>query len=135
MDEAIGNCASLSTLDYEQKVINVLKAGKGGKSLSRDSYHILKTYKLVTLGGVDKVAKNDKYMANKDEVTNLIRTVHCETGHGGERKTHKKLLDLYCNIPRNLVHEYIQHCERCVEKQKKVKQLQVLLSSLYQQRI
>ena len=106
-------------MDYEQKVINVLKAGKGGKSLSRDSYHILKTYKLVTLGGVDKVAKNDKYMANKDEVKNLIRTVHCETGHGGERKTHKKLLDLYCNIPRNLVHEYIQHCERCVEKRKK----------------
>ena len=118
MDEAIGNCASLWTLDYEQKVINVLKAGKGGKSLSRDSYHILKTYKLVTLGGVDKVAKK-KYMANKDEVINLIRTVHCETGHGGERKTHKKLLDLYCNIPRNLVHEYIQHCERCVEKRKK----------------
>ena len=55
MDEAIGNCAFLWTLDYEQKVINVLKAGKGGKSLSRDSYHILKTYKLVTLGGVDKV--------------------------------------------------------------------------------
>ena len=55
MDEAIGTCASLWTLDYEQKVINVLKAGKGGKSLSRDSYHILKTYKLVTLGGVDKV--------------------------------------------------------------------------------
>ena len=57
MDEAIGSCASLWTLDYVQKVVNVLKAGKGGKSLSRGSYHILKTYKLVALGGVDKVAK------------------------------------------------------------------------------
>ena len=103
-------------MDYEQKVINILKAGKGGKSLSRDSYHILKTYKLVTLGGVNKVAKNEKYMANKDEVINLIRTVCSETGHGGERKTNKKLLDLYCNSIRNLVHEYIQHCETCVEK-------------------
>ena len=28
-------------------------------------------------------------------------------------------MDLYCNIPRNLVHEYIQHCERCLEKRKK----------------
>ena len=71
----------------------------------------MKTYKLVTFGGVDNVAKNDKYMANKDEVINLIRTVHSETGHGAETKAHKKLLDLYCNIPRNLVHEYMQHYE------------------------
>ena len=47
MDEAIGNCASLWTLDYEQKVINVLKAGTGGISLSRDSYHILKIVKVL----------------------------------------------------------------------------------------
>ena len=70
--------------------MNVQKAGKGEKSLSRDSYHILKTYKLVTLGSVKKVAKNVKYMTNKDEVTNLIHTVHCETGHGGERKGYKR---------------------------------------------
>ena len=70
---------------------------------------------------MDQVAKNDKYIANKDEVTNLIYIVHSETGHGGERTTHQKLLDLYFNIPQILVPECIQHCERCVEKQKKSK--------------
>ena len=114
MDLAIEKCTSLWTVDYQHKVISVLRQGKTGCTLSRDSYHILKTYKLVSLGGVDKVAKhNDKYMAHKDEVINIIRTFHLETSHGGEKKTHKKLQDQYCNIPKSLVQEYIKHCERC----------------------
>ena len=120
MDLAIEKCTSLWTVDYQHKVISVLRQGKTGCTLSRDSYHILKTYKLVSLGGVDKVAKhNDKYMAHKDEVINIIRTFHLETSHGGEKKTHKKLQDQYCNIPKSLVQEYIKHCERCVEKRRK----------------
>ena len=62
---------------------------------------------------------NDKYMAHKDEVINIIRTFYLETSHGGEKKTHKKLQDQYCNIPKSLVQEYIKHCERCVEKRRK----------------
>ena len=88
--------------------------------LYQDSYHILKTYKLVSLGGVDKVAKhNDKYMAHKEEVVSIIRTFHLETSYGGEKKTHRKLQDQYCNIPKSLVQEYIKHCDRCVEKRRK----------------
>ena len=64
------------------KVIKVPKTGKVGQSLFMDCYHILKTYLLVTLGGVEKVVKNDKNVFSK----NIVGAVHMETGHKGERK-------------------------------------------------
>ena len=59
-----------------------MKAGKVGK---RDCYLILKTYNLATSGGVDKVVKNDRYMANKDEVINIICTVQKLVMEGREK--------------------------------------------------
>ena len=117
LQEFVTKSAVLWTREYEESVINILKLGKTGKSLPREAYHILKTFSLVTFGGIQKVAKhNGKYMATKNDVVNIIRTMHIETGHGGEKKTHKKLQDMYANIPRSLVQEYIKHCERCAEK-------------------
>ena len=58
MDLAIEKCTSLWTVDYQHKVISVLRQGKTGCTLSRDSYHILKTYKLVSLGGQLPISRN-----------------------------------------------------------------------------
>ena len=106
--------------NYEKYVIDVLRRGKTGRSLPRDDYNILNVYSLVSIGSVTKVTKrNGKYMATKEEVINVIFSMHIATGHGGEKKTHKKIQDKFANIPRYLVQEYIKRCERCAEKRRR----------------
>ena len=52
--------------------------------------------------------KNGKYMATKDNVITIVRDLHLSTGHKGEKKTHKKIMETYANIPRRMVTEYIK---------------------------
>ena len=121
MESVLDASTKLWTDEYQREVIDALKNGKHGKTLSNRNYHILKTYNLVSLGGVERVArkKGGKYMITKNEALNVIRLMHQESGHAGERKTHKKIQDQYDNITRGLVREYINRCERCCEKRKK----------------
>ena len=117
MDDYVSDCSALWSSEYEKKVIDVLKRGKTGQSMPREEYHFLTKYSLVSMDGVDKVTKKDgKYMVTKETVVELIRHAHTETLHGGEKKTHKKLLEKYANISRSLISSYISRCARCVEK-------------------
>ncbi|KAI6649664.1 KRAB-A domain-containing protein 2-like [Oopsacas minuta] len=117
MEEIVAENQTLWDKNYEKYVVDVLRRGKTGKSLPRECYNILNVYSLVSIGSVAKVTKrNGKYMATKEEVINIIFSMHIATGHGGEKKTHKKIQDKFANIPRYLVQEYIKRCERCVEK-------------------
>ena len=121
MDSVLDASTKLWSDEYQQQVIDALKLGRHGKSLSRANYHILLTFNLVSFGGVERVArkKNGKYMITKNEALNVIRVMHQETGHSGERKTHKKIQAMYDNITRDVVREYINRCERCCEKRRK----------------
>ena len=121
MESVLDASTKLWTDEYQREVIDALKNGKHGKTLSNRNYHILKTYNLVSLGGVERVArkKGGKYMITKNEALNVIRLMHQESGHAGERKTHKKIQDQYDNITWGLVRELINRCEWFCEKKKK----------------
>ena len=63
LTDIIESCTGLWSAEHEERVINVLKRGKTGQTLSREEYHILNSYTLVSIGGVHKVTKmNGKYM-------------------------------------------------------------------------
>ena len=56
------------------------------------------------------VKHNDKYMAHKDEETNITPTLHLETRHGGEKKhtiscktSTTTFLKVLCRISSNIV--------------------------------
>ena len=58
----------------------------------------MNVYSLVSIGSVSKVTKrNGKYRTTKEEVINLIFSMHSATGHGVEKKTHKKIQDKFAN--------------------------------------
>ena len=56
-------------------------------------------------------------MATKEEVINVIFSMHIATDHGGEKKTHKKIQEKLANIPRYLVQGYIKRCEDVQRKE------------------
>ncbi|KAI6660088.1 KRAB-A domain-containing protein 2-like [Oopsacas minuta] len=112
MEEIVAENQTLWDKNYEKYVVDVLRRGKTGKSLPRECYNILNVYSLVSIGSVAKVTKrNGKCMATKEEVINIIFSMHIATGHGGE-----KIQDKFANILRYLVQEYIKRCKRCAEK-------------------
>jgi len=92
MESVLDASTKLWTDEYQREVIDALKNGKHGKTLSNRNFHILKTYNLVSLGGVERVArkKGGKYMITKNEALNVIRLMHQESGHAGERKLIKR---------------------------------------------
>ena len=63
MDKFIAECNTIWTEEYHQDVVRTLRAGKTGSKVDNATYHILKKFKLVSLGGIDKVAniKSDHY--------------------------------------------------------------------------
>ena len=110
MDSIIAECNTIWSEEYHQNVIRILREGKTGNRLESSEYHLLRKFKLVTLGGVDKVAdiKNDRYMATKHVASLVITNAHAETGHGGEKVTFKQIKDQYHNIPMKVVKEYMK---------------------------
>lgn len=67
------------------------------------------------LGDYTVTKMNGKFMATKGVLT-IIALTRTECGHGGEKKTYKKISEKYGNIPRTIIQQYIKRCERCVEK-------------------
>lgn len=118
MEEAIQSCDSLWSEQYEQNVISILQQGLTGIKGKREQYHFLNSFRLVTFGDVQKVVRcsTGKYMATKNATLGIIKQAHHDTGHGGERKTHQKIIERYANVPRHLVGLFLRGCERCAEK-------------------
>ena len=121
MDQCIAECQTIWTEEHHQHVVRVLRDGRNGSKLNSSEYHILRKFKLVSMGGVDKVAdkKTNCYMATKQVALLVLTNAHAETGHGGEKATFKQIKDQYHNIPMTVVKDYISRCERCCEKRKK----------------
>ena len=47
---------------------------------------------------------------------NQSQSPNANTGHGGAKKTYKKISEQDGNIPGSIVSQYILHCKRCAEK-------------------
>ena len=119
MDKIIAENTSIWTEDHNEYVLGLIRGDNAVKNKSE--YRFIRDYKVVSLGGVDKIAKknNGLYMATKSEAPVIIRNSHAETGHGGEKVTLSKIKALYQNIPMSVVKEYISICEMCCEKKRK----------------
>lgn len=117
--ELIEKSEKLWTLDEEKNVINVLRNWKIGVKKNNVDYRIHRKYVLKKFAGVVKVVtkKSNKIVATKESVLNIIKDLHeGKTIHKGQKKTYLVIKELYSNISREIVIEYVKQCERCVEK-------------------
>ena len=53
MDKFIAECNTIWTEEYHQDVVRTLRDGKTGSKLDNATYHIMRKFKFVNLGGVD----------------------------------------------------------------------------------
>ena len=118
VENLISDSRILWSTEEEQVAIEVLQDTSTGIKRPRKHYYIKSKFQLTTLAGVTKVMKlkNNRVMATKESVYSIIKDIHVSIGHGGERKTFKKISENYANIPRTIVEEFIRNCERCIEK-------------------
>ena len=95
MDTFIAECNTIWTEEDHHDVVRTLSYCKTGSKLYNATYHIMRKFKLVSLGGVDKVAdiKSGCYMATKQVALLVITNAHEETGHGDEKATLKQIKD------------------------------------------
>ena len=119
MYKVIAENTSIWTEDHNEYILGIIRGTNPLKN--RSEYRFIKEYKIISLGGVDKIARksNGLYMATKSEAPVILRNSHAETGHGGEKVTLAKIKSLYHNIPMTVVKEYILRCETCCEKKRK----------------
>jgi len=87
----------------------------------RRYYHVREKFELIEVAGVRRVRRkrDQRIMAVVENFTSIIRDMHVASGHKGETKTHKKIMEHYSNITMAAVKAYIANCERCAEKSKK----------------
>jgi len=69
---------------------------------NRRYYHVHQHFKIVELGGVQRVCKKQdgKMMAMTESFDHIIRDVNVMINHKGKTKTHKKIQENYSNIPK-----------------------------------
>jgi len=108
------------TTEKQEKAVRILKGEWVGEK-DRKYYHTLSKFKLVEFAGVTRVQrkKDGKLMATVDTFHTIIKDIHESIQHKGETKTHKKVQEVYSNIPMSAVKKVIVNCVRCVEKCKK----------------
>ena len=121
LEDIVRECNTLWSQEFETRVINILSDNRTGVKRSRQEYHLRSKYALSNLAGVTKIVtkKDGRFMTTKESVISIISGIHLSTGHKGETKTHKKIIENYANIPRRIVSEFIKQCERCTEKLKR----------------
>lgn len=123
-DLLVRNTKAIWWREDEKKKIEILRNWDqlGSQKKSDEMYNLRKNYVIKEFAGVCKIVtkKEEKLMATKESVSDLIRDLHECGGHKGEKKTHKLITANYANVSRKLVTEYIKHCQRCVENMKKV---------------
>lgn len=121
LHRAVQNFTSLLTGEEEQEILELLLNWKEGVRKEKKYYRYFQKYKIESIAGISKlVSKNDRLIfATKENVLDIIKSIHSAINHLGLKKTYAKISESYANIKRELVAEYLKQCERCIEKLRK----------------
>ena len=93
---------------------------------SSQDYRLLNRYEIlhlnidgVTTKKLKERGSNPLYVSI--DIFDAIHTEHLSAGHGGRDVSHVKVSELYANITRELITIYVDLCETCLMKKRKVR--------------
>ena len=112
--------------------LNELEEDSSVKKSSED-YRLIRKYKLSKTNFSDghvsqhlRCAKSNRLVASTDELFDVIRTQHLLTGHGARDITNNKLKGSHANVTKELIQLYVDLCETCAMKKRKIRKSLVI---------
>ncbi|XP_041347573.1 KRAB-A domain-containing protein 2-like [Gigantopelta aegis] len=116
-------CILLPKEEYIKTVGELLEATQAPKK-SRRQFYLLKKYKLLQCGDVQKLIRKKPnqehplYFATIEETFDIIKRAHIATGHGGRDKIIKDINKKYANITQDAITLFKSMCIECQRKRK-----------------
>ena len=100
---------------------------------SSEDYRLTRKYKLsktnLSDGSVSvhlRCAKSNRLISSIDTIFDEIRTQHLITGHGARDITNNKLKETHANVTKEIVQLYVDLCETCAMKKRKIRKSLVI---------
>ena len=127
--EKKGRTASgfLSPARYAQIITRLEELHQSARKKSSDDYRIDGKYvifKSTVAGNTYSYLKDratNRLHVSTDCIFDAIRTQHLLTGHGARDITNKKLKETHANITKEVIQMYVDLCETCALKKRKVR--------------
>ena len=127
--EKKGATSGFLTRERYDYALNRLKEFKLNSELKKTSqdYRLLNKFVVfeASLNGVTSSFLKDRgtnlLYVSTDEVFDTIRTQHLLTGHGARDITNNKLKETHANITKEVIQMYVDLCETCALKKRKVR--------------
>ena len=115
----------LLTKEQYYELISELKEAFISTTKSNRQYYILGHYEILKCGDVDKLirkrmdnSEDPIYFAHINDMFDIIKRAHIQTGHGGRDKMTRSLTN-YENITRESIELYKSLCDECQKKRKR----------------
>ena len=96
---------------------------------SSEDYRFIRKYKLSKTqenGNVSEHLRCAKSNRPTDTIFDEIRTQHLVTGHGARDITNNKLKETHANVTKEIVQLYVDLCETCAMKKRKIRKSLVI---------
>ena len=116
---------------YEGLITSVLAVKADGKKTATD-YWLAKKYNVLDVGGIQKLivpmtggtASVRDYL-HIDEMFSELEKMHAKVGHGGRDRMEREAKQVFKNVSRTTITDFVFGCEQCEKKGHKRKGLVV----------
>lgn len=123
INEKASNSKILKKSEYDALVSRLRRIKEMGPcSTDKSDYRVIKRYDIQKVGSdfilISK--SSDKALVFVEQMYDIINDAHQATQHGGRQVTLKHLKEKYWNITQELVTLFIEGCDNCQMKRKKI---------------
>jgi hypothetical protein len=118
---------ALISQDMYDSIFEVL-ANPDDKSVKTPQFRfwVRKMFNLENLNGEDVITHEDRPVAVKEQIYQVIRHCHREAEHGGRDRTCAEIKKYYSWVPKELVAYFVKACPNCSVKRKTMGQVRKL---------
>lgn len=98
-------------------ILQVLKDPRNTAiSTAQFRFWVKKMFRLSTSDYMEFVCHDDKPVATREDIYNILIIAHKEAHHGGRDKTSALVRKRYSWIPKELIARFVRHCPFCISR-------------------
>ncbi|KAF1796564.1 hypothetical protein FB192DRAFT_1292415, partial [Mucor lusitanicus] len=98
-------------------ILQVLKDPRNTAiSTAQFRFWVKKMFRLTTTDHMEFVCHDNKPVATREDIYNILIVAHKEAHHGGRDKTSALVRKRYSWIPKELIARFVRHCPFCISR-------------------